>query len=77
MNFVCVFEWFSGWLLDPQLNPVGPTPRVAQTGILVFKMDIFVNKWLPLVTLADKIKASNKSSRFWFQIKKFYNKYES
>jgi len=33
---------------DSQLVTVGPTRRVAQTGILRFMKEIFVNKWLLL-----------------------------
>jgi len=35
------------------LDPVGATWRGAQTGILRFKMDICVYKWLPLITCED------------------------
>ena len=46
---VCLSGSLDG--LNSQLDlQVGPTRRVAQTGILRFTMDIFVYKWLLLVT---------------------------
>jgi len=35
---------------DSQWDPVGPTRKGAQTGILRFTMEIVVYKWLLLVT---------------------------
>jgi len=61
--FVCLSGSLDG--LVSQLEPVDPTRKGTQTGILRFTMEIVVYKWLPLITRVDKINASIKSSHLW------------
>jgi len=59
---VCLSGSLDG--LDLQLDPVDPTRRGAQKGILRFTLSFSVYKWQPLVTWADEVKG--ELSRLWF-----------